>query len=32
MIAKPQVFDKELGLTIMNNLEEPDYDFIKSNK
>ena len=29
MIARPQIFDKELGLTIMKNLEEPYYDFIK---
>jgi hypothetical protein len=30
MIAKPQIFDKELGMTILKNLEEPDYDFIKN--
>ena len=29
LIAKPLKFDRELGLTIMKNLEEPDYDFIK---
>lgn len=29
LIAKPLKFDRELGLTIIKNLEEPDYDFIK---
>jgi len=30
LIAKPQIFDKELGLTILKNLEEPVNNFIKN--
>jgi hypothetical protein len=32
MIAKPQKFDKKLGLSIIKNLLEPDYDFINPKK
>ncbi len=29
LIAKPQPFDKTIGLTIMKNLQDPDYEIIK---
>jgi hypothetical protein len=29
LIAKPIKFDKQLGLTILKNLGEPDNNFIK---
>jgi len=29
LIAKPQAFDKTIGTTIMDNLQDPDYEIIK---
>lgn len=29
LIAKPQPFDKTIGITIMDNLQDPDYEIIK---
>jgi len=29
LIAKPQAFDKTIGKTIMDNLQDPDYEIIK---